>query len=356
MLRSARVQLTLLTTLALAVSMTVGAGTFYLYPYRINTPSASHHLFAIATLCLAMLAIMASLFWFYSKRFFKPLLQLGENFDQINIDTLAQHTKDNSNFSELRLLTSQHNAMLDRLEGAVRRVRQFSGDASHELRTPLTILRGETEVALLWAKTPEEYRNTLQSNMEEIDRMGRILEDLLTLAKSESGDLPLSIRTLSLSDLLQELYLQGRALAETKQINVNLHHQPDALITVQGDDLRLRQLFLNLLTNAIRYTHEKGNVDIEVSRNGNMVTVSISDDGIGIAKEHLPHIFERFYRTDEARNRAHGGTGLGLAIVKGITEAHDGEIKVFSTPGKGSKFQVSLPADGPKPVGKGAAH
>ncbi|MBW2185251.1 MAG: hypothetical protein JRG71_02255 [Deltaproteobacteria bacterium] len=192
-------------------------------------------------------------------------------------------------------------------------------------------------------------RNILQSNMEEIERMGRIIEDLLTLAKSESGELPLSIREISLSDLLQELYLQGRTLAESKNIEVTLSHKVNEEILIRGDDLRLRQLFLNLISNAIRYTNVSGTVTIDVDRQDSQVIVEIGDNGIGIPHQHLPHIFERFYRTDEARNRSTGGTGLGLAIVKGITDAHNGTIQVTSTPNVGSTFSISLPVDGPEP-------
>jgi len=179
--------------------------------------------------------------------------------------------------------------------------------------------------------------------------MGRIIEDLLTLAKSESGELPLSIREISLSDLLQELYLQGRTLAESKNIEVTLSHKVNEEILIRGDDLRLRQLFLNLISNAIRYTNVSGTVTIDVDRQDSQVIVEIGDNGIGIPHQHLPHIFERFYRTDEARNRSTGGTGLGLAIVKGITDAHNGTIQVTSTPNVGSTFSISLPVDGPEP-------
>lgn len=345
MLRSAKIQLAVLTTLALAVAMAVGAGGVYVYFLPQRSPDLSSSLiFAVLVLCF--LVATGGLIVFKQ---FHALAAVKSHYAQISIDNLS-HQLDYTAYSrETFELIEAHNAMLEQLEDAVRRIRQFSGDASHELRTPLTILRGETEVALHWAKTTEEFRDALQSNMEEIDRMGRILEDLLTLAKSESGDLPLAIKPLSLSDLLQELYLQGRALAEAKQIEVNLHYQADGEITLRGDDLRLRQLFLNLLTNAIRYTHDKGNVDIDVSHDENQVTVAIRDNGIGIAEEHLDHIFERFYRTDEARNRAHGGTGLGLAIVKWVAEAHDGSIRVSSTPGTGSKFEVCLPLNGPQP-------
>jgi heavy metal sensor kinase len=345
LLSTAKSRLTLLVALALAVAMTASAGLVYFS--RNSSLPAGLQLVAGSTIALLILSGFTLLFRLALNRHRRTLLLLVDNFREMSIDHLSLRADFSSSCVELETLRDEYNAMLDRLESAVQRVRQFSGDASHELRTPLTILRGETEVTLHWAKTPEEFRAALQSNMEEIDRMGRILEDLLTLAKSESGDLPLSIRQLSLSDLLQELYLQGRTLAEPKGIVVTLHHDADSEVSIRGDDLRLRQLFLNLLSNAIRYTPDQGTVNIEVSRNGDNVTVAIIDSGIGIAKEHLPHIFERFYRTDEARNRAHGGTGLGLAIVKWITEAHEGSIHVDSTVDKGSRFEVRLPIAGP---------
>nr|WP_320048649.1 ATP-binding protein [uncultured Desulfuromonas sp.] len=348
MLKTARSRLTLLFSLALAVTMIVSASIICLIrtsgwslPLRVSTIMAAF---------LALTVLFTLAFHFALNIHRKTLLQLVDSFRNMTIDHLSTRADFSTNCVELATLRDEYNAMLDRLEIAVQRVRQFSGDASHELRTPLTILRGETEVTLHWAKTPEEFRAALQSNMEEIDRMGRILEDLLTLAKSESGDLPLSIRQLSLSDLLQELYLQGTTLAEPKNIKVSLHHGADSEVSIRGDDLRLRQLFLNLLSNAIRYTPDGGTVDIDISREGDNVTVAVIDSGIGISAEHLPHIFERFYRTDEARNRADGGTGLGLAIVKWITEAHDGTIHVNSTVDQGSRFEVHLPVAGPTPI------
>jgi len=234
------------------------------------------------------------------------------------------------------------------LEEAFRRVKQFSGDASHELRTPLTILKGETEVGLRWAKQPDEFRKILESSMEEIDRMSRIIDDLLLLAKSESGQKPLAIKELSLSDLLQELYLQGRTLAEAKGIEVLLHPNVTEEIRIRGDELRLRQVFLNLITNAIKYTPDHGRVEISLDVAGDEVVVTVSDTGVGIAPEHLPHIFERFYRIDSARNRQDGGTGLGLAIVQSFVKAHQGRIEVNSLPGQGSSFAIFLPVAGPQ--------
>ena len=216
------------------------------------------------------------------------------------------------------------------------------------MRTPLTILRGETEVTLRWAKTPDEFRDMLRSNMEEIDRMERIIESLLTLTKSEIGELTLEMKELSLSDLVQDLYLQSRILCETKKIEIHLLLEVDEEIRIRGDDLRLRQMFLNLISNGIKYTSENGHLKIVLAMDNGFARVDINDSGIGMPAEHLPHIFDRFYRVDKARNRMDGGTGLGLAIVKWIAEAHGGGISVTSEVGKGSSFSVRLPIGGPE--------
>ena len=188
----------------------------------------------------------------------------------------------------------------------------------------------------------------LHSNMEEIDRMERIIESLLTLAKSEAGELTLEIKGLSLSDLVQELYLQGRILGESKNISVDLDLKVDQEIRIMGDELRLRQMFLNLISNGIKYTPDGGSLTITLAKEQNMSVIKVSDTGIGISEQHLPHIFDRFYRVDKARNRMDGGTGLGLAIVKWIVEAHGGNIQVTSTPNHGSTFTVRLPIEGPE--------
>lgn len=177
--------------------------------------------------------------------------------------------------------------------------------------------------------------------------MERIIGSLLTLAKSEAGELTLEMKELSLSDLVQELYLQSRLLCESKQIDAQLVLQVDEEIRIRGDELRLRQLFLNLISNAIKYTAENGSLKLILAMEENYAKVDVVDTGIGIPAEHLPHIFDRFYRVDKARNRMDGGTGLGLAIVKWIAEAHGGSITVRSVVGKGSTFSVRLPIQGP---------
>ncbi|MEZ4483643.1 MAG: ATP-binding protein [Syntrophotaleaceae bacterium] len=296
----------------------------------------------------AALVLVAVCGWFLAGRALAPVNIITRAMRKINADNLNRRLPVGRARDEISLLAETFNDMLADLEESFRKIRQFSGDASHELRTPLTILKGETEVALRWAKHPEEFRNMLESSMEEIDRMGRIIEDLLTLAKSEAGSKSLVIKPFSLSDLLQGIYLQANTLGEPKGIKAYLKLEVTEEIRLMGDELRLRQLFLNLVANAVNYTPEGGRVEIGLSVTDGEAVVTVSDTGIGIPAEHLPHIFDRFYRVDKARNREDGGTGLGLAIVKAMAEAHGGRVEVASTPDQGTVFTVYLPAEGPE--------
>jgi heavy metal sensor kinase len=293
--------------------------------------------------------------WFLAGRLLEPVVHITQTARRINAGNLSQRIPIEDSEDELAQLADTFNSMLARLEDSFNRTKQFTADASHELRTPLAILKGETEVALRWGKDPEELRQTLLSNLEEIDRMGRIIEDLLLLAKSEADELRLDIREFSLGDLLQDLYLQGKTLGEPKNISISLQLQITEDIRIKGDQFQLHRLLLNFVNNAIKYTPENGQVEIRLAVEGGEAVLAVADNGIGIAAEHLPHLFERFYRVDEARNRSVGGTGLGLAIVKSIAEAHEGRVEIESTPGKGSVFSVRLPLAGPTPKGKKGA-
>jgi heavy metal sensor kinase len=295
--------------------------------------------FAVFWLCLGC--------WFLADRLVAPVIEVTDAAREINADNLSRRLPNTGHRDELGQMVATFNQMLERLENAFRRVRQFSGDASHELRTPLTILRGETEVTLRWAKQPEEFRDMLRSNLEEIDRMERIIESLLVLTKSEAGELILDVKEFSLSDLVQALYLQARTLGETKRISANLRVEVEEELFIRGDELRLRQMFLNLIANGIKYTPQGGGLEIALLREGEMARVDVSDTGIGIPVESQPFIFDRFYRVDKARNRMDGGSGLGLSIVRSIAEAHGGQISVQSTLGQGSTFTVLLPLGGP---------
>jgi len=308
----------------------------------------------LATLSPLLLLAITVGGWFLAGRTLSPVTKCTRSMRRISAENLSERLDVGNAGREIVDLADTFNDMLARLEDSFGRIKQFSGDASHELRTPLTILKGETEVALRWAKSPEEFRNMLESNLEEIDRMERIIEDLLLLAKSDSGGLPLEKKPVSLSDLMQEIYLQASSLHDDSRLDVALNLEVDGEVMVQGDELRLRQLFLNLISNAVKYTPEPGKIEINLHIDGPNAVISISDSGIGIPQEHLPHIFDRFYRVDEARNRAVGGAGLGLAIVKWVVEAHEGQIDIQSMPGVGTTVRIELPIDGPSMLGREA--
>ena len=301
----------------------------------------------LLTFSPAALIVLSFVGWFLAGRALSPVTRITNAARKINAENLSQRLPIEDTRDELSRLGETFNSMLSRLEDSFHKIKQFSADASHELRTPLTILRGETEVALRWAKTPEEFRHMLASNMEEIDRMSRIIENLLALAKSDAGEMSLEIKEFSLSDLVQELYLQSKTLGEAKEIAVSLQLTVAREIYLCGDALRLRQVFLNLISNAIKYTPAGGAINLALALKGNDAVVTIADTGIGIPADHLPHIFDRFYRIDKARNREDGGIGLGLSIVKSIIDAHSGRITVTSIPEVGSTFTVSLPLGGP---------
>jgi len=298
-------------------------------------------------LMLSPFAILSLTFigWFLANRAMAPIVKITDTARKITAENLNERLPIHEPEDELASLSGTINSMLARLEDSFSRIKQFSADASHELRTPLAILKGETEVTLRWAKTEKELRQTLESNLEEINLMSRILEDLLALAKSEAKDLHLEIEEFSLSDLLQDIYINSKTLAEPQKHIVRLHLQVDTEIRIQGDQIQLYRMLLNIINNSIKYTRPGGIIEIFLKVKSGNVVISIKDSGVGIPEEHLPHIFDRFYRVDAARNREDGGTGLGLSIVKAIVDAHNGKIEVSSTFGEGTTFTISLPCN-----------
>jgi signal transduction histidine kinase len=257
--------------------------------------------------------------------------------------------------SDLRAAVAERTAELNQaviqLDAAMTQMRRFTADVSHELRTPLTILRGETEVALRSPRSPEEYQRTLRSILEEAQHLSRVIEQLLTLARADSGELRLETHPVALHELLADLHDQALILARPQGIAVTLSCPP--FLQARGDELRLRQLFLNLLDNAVKYTGPGGGIRIEAGSEGTAdgnaeCVVTVCDTGVGIAPEDLPHLFERFFRADRSRGREAGGAGLGLAICHWIVTAHGGAIEVTSAPGAGSAFRVRLPAARPE--------
>lgn len=242
---------------------------------------------------------------------------------------------------EIGQLAKTFDRMIDQLDGLLRAQRSFVADASHELRGPLTVIRGNLDL-LKRNMSEEDRQESLRALESEANRMARVVNDLLVLAEVESRPLEQS-QMVSLRDLI--LDAQERALL-TGQHRITVDRQED--LWVKGDGHKLDQMVGNLVSNAVKYTPDGGAITLSLYRDGDSARIDVADTGMGIPPEHLPHIFDRFYRVDKARSRAGGGTGLGLAIVKGIAEQHGGQVTVVSEPGRGSTFSVwlRLPPEG----------
>jgi heavy metal sensor kinase len=281
--------------------------------------------------------------WLLARRTLKPVDIMTQAARRISGEHLGERLQETGSGDELDRLAKTLNDMLGRLDDAFHQMRQFSADASHELQTPLTILKGEMEVALRSPRSPEDYRRVLASGLEEIDRISRLVEGLLLLARADAGVLRLDLRPVELQELLQEICEQMKVVADDR--SVGLQTASMELVSIQGDREHLRRLLLNLVDNAIKYTPEGGSVTLSLQSEGKWATVRISDTGIGLSKDEQERIFTRFYRAVEARTQREGGAGLGLCIALSIAEAHGGRIQVESTPGQGSIFTVFLPAN-----------
>jgi heavy metal sensor kinase len=239
---------------------------------------------------------------------------------------------------ELERLSVSLNHMIGRLEDAVQSSKQFAADASHELRTPLTVLRGELESLAQDRQLKPETRETLGSMLEEVDRLAEVIEGLLALSRLDSGEANSEWVRFDLAELATLTADQMSLLAEDKNITVVCESSPG--ITVEGDRARMKQVVVNLLDNAIKYTPKGGRVRMKIAREDGCAILDVIDDGIGIPREALPHIFKRFFRVDGSRSREKGGAGLGLSIVKSICAAHEAQVEVTSVPGKGSRFRI----------------
>ena len=279
--------------------------------------------------------------WFLARKSLQPVDQITRTAREISSLNLSKRIPPNEIDDEIGRLITTFNEMIDRLQKSFEQTKQFSVSASHELRTPLTILRGEIEVALKSNKTPEEYVNTLKSLLDEVVRMSSIIESLFNLTKSDAGQTDVHFEIINLDTLVMELYEDSEHLAKNKNISILLNKMDE--VKIRGDKVKLRQLFLNLIDNAIKYNNEFGKVEISLYKENKTAIFVITDTGIGIPKESINKIFERFYRVDKARSRELGGSGLGLAIAKWIVDLHKGTIEVNSELGKGSTFIIKFP-------------
>ncbi|MGZ8384811.1 MAG: sensor histidine kinase [Nitrospira sp.] len=277
-----------------------------------------------------------------SKKVLAPIDALCTGAETMSETDLGKRLAMDSPYREFRRLTQAVNSVLDQFQRSSEVQRNFCEIAAHEMKTPLTILQGNLEVALMKARTPEEYHEVLLNNLQQVDRLIALTRPLLTLAKFTSSKPPVNLVPLAVEPLIQELVDELMLLADDRQITLRFESQPVSVVL--GDAQWLKQALINLLDNALRYTPSGGAVTIRLQAVGHDVAVAVEDTGHGIEPENIPHLFERFYRTDWARAKDSAGTGLGLPIVKEIMDAHGGSISVTSEVNKGSVFTLRLPA------------
>ncbi len=285
------------------------------------------------------LLLFALTTWLITRRGMRPLAELTHIVQQIEAKRLQLRVGQTHWPGELNELARSFDAMLNRLEEGFQALERFSADIAHELRTPLNILRGETEVALTHGRTLQEYRDVLESSLEEYHRLSRLVDSLLFLAHAEDAESQIVKKKLDArSEILAvcELY---EALAAERGITM----EPSGNAELCADPMLLRRALSNLLSNALRHTPQGGTVRISVRNTDTETTeIDVGDTGCGIGKEHLPHHFDRFYRVDAARARDGESSGLGLAIVKSIMTLHGGAVAIESEPGRGTTATLTF--------------
>lgn len=281
--------------------------------------------------------------WLIARKSLLPIEDINESARKITASNLSMRLSPTHAGDELDELINTINLMLNRLEESFRRIVQFTSDASHELRTPIASIKTGTEVILSKERTAGEYRELHENNLRELEKITKMISDLLILLRSDSGIKNLHPKSFNLGNTLKELQDTFMLISETKKVNLSTNGISG--IQINGDETLLRRVFSNLLDNAIKYTSPGGCVNISLEDRKNEVIVRIEDTGIGISESDLGKIFDRFFRVDTSRSRETGGTGLGLNICKNIVELHKGKIEVKSKLGAGSTFEVTLPKD-----------
>ena len=275
------------------------------------------------------------------RRSLQPVDEITRRAEGITSTNLSERLPIIRTGDELERLSISLNRMIERLDDAFQHINRFSADASHELRTPLTILQLELEGIAQTNRFDGSLGDQIGSALEETHRMSRIVESLLAISRLDAGEVKMDKARLDMGELAASTANEMTLLAEEKSIRLQTHVTSG--VYVEGDRTRLQQVIVNLIDNAIKYTQPGGEVEINVTNEGNSAILEVSDNGPGIPAYALPHVFERFYRADKARSRANGGAGLGLSIVKAVCAAHTAEVKVSSQEGRGSCFRVQLP-------------
>ena len=320
--------------------------------------AGSQVLFLSIVVAPVILLISAVTAWSLAGRMLQPIEQMVNDVEAISDGrSLHRRIPVEDEADEIGRLGATLNAMIGRLETSFAALRRFTADASHELKTPLTVLRADIERAMTTPQGSTDQLVALEEGLQETARMADLVESLLTLARADEGRFDLHREPVPMEPLVREVAETANILGEDAGLNVSMPVvQP---VTVLGDRVRLRQLFLNLVTNAIKYTARGGSVELTLENADGAAVFTVKDTGIGIAGADLPFIFDRFWRVDRVRSRGgeRGGVGLGLAISQWIAQAHGGSINVSSRLGRGSSFAVTIPAlprtDGETPTADG---
>jgi heavy metal sensor kinase len=297
-----------------------------------------------------MLLLTGLLGWWLAGRAIQPLNSVAQAAQTITGSNLSLRIPRRRANDELDHLIDSFNRMTARLSRSFEQIRQFSTDVSHELRTPLTAIRGQLEVALFTAETPEQYRDAILNSLEDVEKLSSIVRALLLLSQAESGQLVLQKAPLDLAKAVEDVVDQFQIPAEEKNLSLTASLEPGVVLNV--DRTQIDRLISNLLSNALKYTQVGGTIHVSVARDEDpgWTRLVIEDTGVGISPENLPHIFDRFYRVRNPQTNVIQGLGLGLSFVKWIVSAHDGTIQVESEPGKGTRFLIRLPNGSAGPV------
>lgn len=289
-----------------------------------------------------LLALATAAGFWLSSRALHPVEVLIEGAQSISARDLSRRLAVPPARDELRRLAETLNGMLGRVDASFQQMRRFTADASHELRAPITLIRTAAEFSLLRERSREELAESMQKILREAKRTSALVDDLLWLARADSGQHETSLTPVQLAPLLEDIGSQAADLATAKNLVVTTAPAPQSVV-VEADELALRRLLLILVDNAIKYTPDGGRIELEAETGGDQVVIAVTDTGPGIAPEELPYIFERFWRADKARSRDSGGTGLGLSIAREIAASHRGTLTVTSEVGRGSRFTLTLP-------------
>jgi heavy metal sensor kinase len=323
-----------------------GLGECVLVGRSIATDLAALHRFALWLLAAGgtVLALGLGGGWWLTTRAIRPIDEISATAAKIAAGDLSQRINAADTDNELGRLAGVLNSTFSRLDAAFAQQARFTADAAHELRTPVTVMLTHTQNALASECPSDEHREAFEACQRAAQRMRRLIESLLQLARLDAGQEPLQHEPFDVSRTAQECVELVRPLAAGRGIEIQCDLSP---VQCVGDAERVGQVLTNLLTNAIQYNHERGRVHLRASLDNNTALLTVSDTGPGIAAENLPHVFERFYRADQSRSTAAGRTGLGLAISKAIVEAHGGTLEVTSQPGAGTTFTLRLPVASP---------